>query len=109
MRLSDGHPVTYQYVTRRHLLCEVFGILQPGGSISLHMLTGNSSLTVPHGTLPGPASYVMHAPALGELLTDLAVAGFKDVQLTKVGLRPCFTHDGVELRETMIRAQKPAA
>ena len=83
--------------------------MQPGGSISLHVLTGSSPRTVPHGTLPGPASYVTHAPALGELHTDLAVAGFKDVQLTKFGWRPCFTHEGVELRETMIQAQKPAA
>jgi len=108
VHLRGSFNAAHQAEARRHFLGEVFRILQPGGSVSLHMLTGSRPLTVPPGTLPGPASVVTHAPGLGELLTDLAAAGFQGVQLTKYGSRPCFTHHGVELRETMVRAQKPA-
>src|SRR5262245_2012583 len=92
VHLRGSFNAAHQAEMRRQFFDEVFRILQPGGSVSLHMLTGNASLTFPLGTLPGPASYVTHAPALGELLTDLAVAGFKEVQLTKYGSQPCFTH-----------------
>ncbi len=107
VHLRGSFNAAHEGATRRRFLAEVFRMLQPGGSVRLHILTGGAPLSLVKGTLPSPASYVTHVPALGELITDLAAAGFSDVQLTKYGSRPCFTHDGVELRETMIRAQKP--
>jgi hypothetical protein len=94
---------------RREFLADIFRILAPGGVVSLHMLTASKTLTLARGTLAGPASYVTHTPALDELLSDLTALGFQGAQLTKYGSRPCFTHDGAELRETMLVARKPAA
>jgi hypothetical protein len=93
--------------SRHVFMAEVFRILQGGGTVSLHMLTGSEAIAIPHGTLPGPASYVTHVPALDELLTELTAAGFEAAQLTKYGSRPCFTQDGIEMRETMLVARKP--
>jgi catechol 2,3-dioxygenase-like lactoylglutathione lyase family enzyme len=105
LRGSFNTPHTRQ--TRRQLLGEVFRILSPGGAVALHMLTGNKDLTTPPGTLPGPASVVTHVPSLEELLDDLLASGFEGIQLTKYGSRPCFTHSGTELRETMLTARRP--
>ena len=91
---------------RSRFLKEVSRILSPAGKVMLHMLTGDMALSSPRGSLPGPASYVTYAPALAELLAELEQAEFEHVQITKYGSRPCFTHDGVELRETMLEAQK---
>jgi catechol 2,3-dioxygenase-like lactoylglutathione lyase family enzyme len=91
---------------RRQFLGEVFRILRSNGSASLHMLTGTQSLSLAPGSLPGPASYVTHVPTKDELVADLRAAGFGDVRVTKHGERPCFTHDSVEMRETMILARK---
>src|SRR5262249_11262944 len=79
------------------------------GAVSLHMLTGSGERTLKFGALPGPASYVTFVPTLENLVDDLVDAGFQSVQITKLGARPCFTLEGVEMRETMIAAQKPAA
>jgi hypothetical protein len=92
--------------SRRRFLGEVLRVLRSGGSASLHMLTGTQALSLARGTLPGPASYVTHVPSKDELVAALRVAGFSDVQVTKHGERPCFTHDSVEMRETMIVASK---
>ncbi len=94
---------------RRQTLAEVYRILGPGGTASLHMLTGSAERTLKFGSLPGPAAYVTFVPTLVDLLDDLLRAGFQSVQITKLGARPCFTHDGAQMRETMIAAQKPVA
>ncbi|HEY2414954.1 MAG TPA: ArsI/CadI family heavy metal resistance metalloenzyme [Pirellulaceae bacterium] len=104
LRGSFNQPHTAE--SRRQFLSEVLRILRSGGSTSLHMLTGTQSLSLAHGTLPGPASYVTHVPTKDELVADLQTAGFSDVQVTKYGERPCFTHNSVEMRETMIVARK---
>jgi catechol 2,3-dioxygenase-like lactoylglutathione lyase family enzyme len=104
LRGSFNQPHTPE--SRRQFLGEVLRILRSGGGTSLHMLTGTQSLSLAHGALPGPASYVTHVPTKDELVADLQAAGFRDVQVTKYGERPCFTHNSVEMRETMIVANK---
>jgi hypothetical protein len=99
----------HEPTSRQQLLAEVFRILVPGGTVALHILTGNKSLTLSPGALPGPAAAVTHVPALEELLRELSQAGFEGAHLTKYGSRPCFTYAGVELRETMLAANKPAS
>jgi catechol 2,3-dioxygenase-like lactoylglutathione lyase family enzyme len=91
---------------RRRFLGEVRRILAADGVASLHILTGSLAITMARGALPGPASYVTHAPTVEELLTDLKSAGFQQTEVTKLATKPCFTHEGVELRETMIAARK---
>jgi catechol 2,3-dioxygenase-like lactoylglutathione lyase family enzyme len=93
---------------RQMFLGEVFRILEPGGQVICHMLTGNQAITIAKGALPGPASYVTQVPALIELLGSLSAAGFEQPRMIKHGERPCFTHAGVEMRETMLAARKPA-
>lgn len=105
--LRGSFNVPHAAEARRQLLAEAFRILQPGGTVLLHMLTGERSQSLPFGTLPGPASYVTHIPARVELLQDLTAAGFEAAELTKLGAKPCFHLAGDELRETMIQAHKP--
>ena len=92
---------------RRTFLVEVLRILRPGGMVHLHMLTGSRDRELSKGTLPGPASYVTFVPALDQLLADLRDTGFDEIKLTKHGSEPCFVHDDIEMRETMIEASRP--
>lgn len=86
---------------------EIQRILQLGGRVHLHMLTGQQACDLAFGTLPGPASYVTHVPELQRLLSDLAAASFGEIEVTKHGEAPCSSHGGNEMRETMIVARKP--
>jgi catechol 2,3-dioxygenase-like lactoylglutathione lyase family enzyme len=108
VQLRGSFNATHGSAIRGQFLAEVFRILASGGTVSLHMLTATSELTFPAGTLPDPASYVTQALPLDQLLDDLKAAGFESPQLTKYGARPCFAHDGVKLRETMLTVRKPA-
>jgi hypothetical protein len=92
---------------RQRFLGEVFRVLAPGGNVMCHILTGTRSLSLEKGTLPGAASYVTHVPGFDELMADLKGAGFQTPELTRHGAKPCFTHAGVEMRETMLVARKP--
>ena len=56
--------------------------------------------------LPGPAALVRHVPSIGVAAQAFAEAGFSGVQYLKVGKSPCFTVDGVEMRELQLSATK---
>jgi len=108
VRLRGSFNAPHATEDRQRFLIEVFRVLAPGGTVLLHMLTGGKTLTMPPGTLPGPAAFVTHVPAIEELLNDLKTTGFEEAELTKYGSRPCFKHGATEVRETMIVARKPA-
>jgi hypothetical protein len=89
------------------ILGRTFESLRPGGAVLAHVLTANRPLER-MSELPGPASRVGYVPTEREVLDALAEAGFVGLRLTKFGESPCFVLGGVELRETMLRAWKPA-
>ena len=94
---------------RRQLLNELMRCLKPGGKIHLHVLTASGIVDREKIDLPGPAAAVKQVPHLDELHSALHSAGFVQQRLTKYGAAPCFEIEGVELRETMLEAYKPAA
>jgi catechol 2,3-dioxygenase-like lactoylglutathione lyase family enzyme len=88
------------------VLSEVRRILAPGGQVLIHCLTAASEAPQPL-ELPGPAAVVKRAPVDAELLSALESAGFHAIELTKFGSGPCFQVEGIEMRETMLRAFQP--
>src|SRR6185295_2042601 len=59
------------------ILAEVRRILNPGGQVLLHVLTGNKPLPPDAKlSLPGPAAAVRQVPVAQSLLDSLTAAGF---------------------------------
>jgi arsenite methyltransferase len=83
-------------------------VLIPGGRVLLHQLTADRPFADRVPALPGPASVVTEVPVDRELLSWIEDAGFAQIRLVKFGGSPCFTADGVEMRETIIEALRSA-
>lgn len=86
-------------------LTEVHRALRPGGRLAMHVLTAHRPL--PAGmqlALPGPAAVVQRVPTLGQLTSALEASGFCRITFEKLGETPCFTIDGIEMRETKLSA-----
>jgi catechol 2,3-dioxygenase-like lactoylglutathione lyase family enzyme len=92
--------------TRTKLLREALRVLRPGGRLFVHTLTGDRPLAGPP-SLPGPAALVQFVPVVEDLLGEVARAGFHGLRLAKYGASPCFTQNGVGMRETQLEAFKP--
>jgi catechol 2,3-dioxygenase-like lactoylglutathione lyase family enzyme len=91
---------------RGDLLAESWRTLRPGAPIYLHGLAGDR----PGGSapkLPGPAAAVQYVPAAGDVIDDLARAGFVGMQIEKLSETAYFVVDGVAMRELRIVAHKP--
>lgn len=81
--------------------------LASDGRITVHNLTAESPVEGNTLDLPGPAAYVKEVPTREELLGWLVDAGARDIQIEILRSQPCFTRNGVELRETLINAVGP--
>lgn len=92
---------------RERLLGEARRVLRPGGRLFVHVLAGESAVSLPG--LGGPAAAVQAVPAEGEPLDALERAGFTGLRLLKYDARPCFVRDGVAMREMQLEAFAPAA
>ncbi|HEY2252258.1 MAG TPA: hypothetical protein VGH74_14390, partial [Planctomycetaceae bacterium] len=90
------------------ILADARRTLQPGGKLRVHVLTADRPLAG-ELSLPGPAARVKHVPVDRELFTALEDAQFTGLTLTTFRSAPCFKIGDVEMRETMIVCQKPAA
>ncbi|MGH7226429.1 MAG: class I SAM-dependent methyltransferase, partial [Gemmataceae bacterium] len=92
----------------RHILSAARRALRPGGSLVVHTLVADRPF--PHGLpqLPGPAGRVQRIPLENEPLQAVEQAGFVGLHLTKFAAGPCFEHDGVQMREMLLSASKPA-
>lgn len=90
----------------RAFLQRIVARLKPGGTLSLHCLTGDRPVTEALN-LAGPASVVSQVPVLKSLLEDLEAVGLERIRLTKYRGKACFTVGEAALRETMLQARKP--
>jgi hypothetical protein len=104
--LRGSFNVPHSAEQRTNLLAEIARVLEAGGTLRLHMLTGQRAIDLGRGTLPGPAGYVTHVPSREQLLADLASAGFESIELENFDAGPCFTHEGVAMWETLMAAHK---
>lgn len=89
---------------RAKVTAEAARVLKPGGRLFVHVLTGKEPVDSPD--LPGPASVVRHVPPESEPTRLLADAGLTDVRFLKLGDKPCFVRNGVEMRKTQVEGRK---
>ena len=90
----------------QQFLVEVRRVLKPGGSVLSHAL-GASAPLADRPQLPGPAALVEHAPVESAAVGAFASAGFTNIEITKLGQKPCFTVGSVEMREMKLTGYKP--
>jgi catechol 2,3-dioxygenase-like lactoylglutathione lyase family enzyme len=103
VRLQGSFNVPLAAPDRVRLLAEARRALKPNGRVLLRVLTGDREMLAPN--LPGPAAAVQFVPTKDELVGLVEAAGL-GVKLTKYGDPPCFTRDGVAMRETHIEGWK---
>lgn len=89
------------------LLSELHRVLKPAGKLHLHLLTASGELGDRELRLPGPAAAVRQVPRDESFLARLCAAGFANVRYVYRATSPCFTIDGIELRETRLELDRP--
>jgi catechol 2,3-dioxygenase-like lactoylglutathione lyase family enzyme len=92
---------------RGTLFAEIRRALRAGASLHIHGLAGDRAVT-PSPRLPGPAAAVEFVPAAADVVQELAGAGFVEVRITTLSVKPPFVQAGVPLREVRIEARTPA-
>lgn len=107
VRLSGTMNADLSSAELARLRKEVFRILTPGGTVSLHGLAADKPFPNGLPKLPGPAAVVQKIPTEADVLSWLEEAGFVDMRITKLSPAPYFQHDGVEMRELRAAAVKP--
>jgi SAM-dependent methyltransferase len=85
------------------ILAEARRVLKPGGKIVVHALVGNRPLPGRPG-LPGLAALVQYLPVDTDVLESLRHAGFAAAYYERLGNVPCFSVNGVEIREMRLWA-----
>lgn len=86
---------------------EIWRVLRPGGTVHVHNLVASRRFASGTPQLPGPAAVIEYVPLEDEILCDLEQAGFESLRFDKLGDQPCFTFEGVELREMRLSGGKP--
>lgn len=92
--------------TRQGLIAEIYRVLRPGGSVSIHGLVADRPFPG-DPQLPGPAAMVRYIPVETETHDEMIQGGFVGLAFEKLGDIHCFRPDGVELREMRLTAIKP--
>jgi catechol 2,3-dioxygenase-like lactoylglutathione lyase family enzyme len=108
VRLRGTFNLPLEDAAKRQLLQEAARVVRPGGRVFVHVLVADQPLSAAP-QLPGPAAVVRHVPLEAEPLKLLAAAGLREIRLLKFGAKPCFTQDGVEMREMQVEGWKPVA
>lgn len=108
VRLQGSFNDKHDQVARTRLLSEAFRILKPGGTLNVHTLVADRQFPGEFPKLPGPASYVRVIPLEDDVLSAVQTRGFHRLEMAKFRSDPCFTHDGVQMRELLLTAVKPA-
>jgi catechol 2,3-dioxygenase-like lactoylglutathione lyase family enzyme len=108
VRLRGTFNMDLQEPQYSHLLAAAWRALRPGGVLVVHTLVADRPF--PHGMpqLPGPAGRVQRIPLESEPMRAVEEAGFVELHLAKFAAGPCFQHDGVQMREMLLSASKPA-
>jgi hypothetical protein len=92
---------------REKLVREAMRVLRPGGVLQVHGLMADRSFPNGTPTLSGLALLIRHINCIDEILNFLQVVGFHGVELINPKESTArFTHDGVRIGETHIRAHK---
>jgi catechol 2,3-dioxygenase-like lactoylglutathione lyase family enzyme len=86
---------------------EVWRVLRPGGRVHVHNLVADRPFANGTPVLPGPAAVIKHVPLEDETLREMEQAGLESVKYDKLGDHPCFTFEGVEMREMRLSGSKP--
>jgi catechol 2,3-dioxygenase-like lactoylglutathione lyase family enzyme len=94
-------------VEKESLVSEARRILRPGGRLFVHVLVGDRAVAAPQ--LGGPAAVVQFVPHRDGPPAVVERAGFRDIALLKFDAHPCFTADGVAMREMQLEAFTPTA
>ena len=90
---------------RSMVLKEARRVLRPNGRLLLRILSGTE--THPNPVIPGYEAYVKYVPAKDEVVGLLSKVGLEGIRLLKYDPTPCFTIDGIAMRETHIEAFNP--
>ena len=102
VRLRGSFNVPLAENEQQLLLEEAKRVLKPRGRLFVRILAGDQ--THPSPNLPGPAAPVRYVPAKDDIMALISKAGLTGIRLLKYDDKPCFTVDGVAMRETHIEA-----
>ena len=106
VRLRGTFNARLDDATRGLLMAEVRRVLRPGGRIFVHVLAGETAVTMPG--LGGAAAGVQVVPQEREPLDALEQAGCVGLRLLKYDAGPCFVREGVAMREMQLEAFMPS-
>ncbi|MCU0713007.1 MAG: VOC family protein [Pirellula sp.] len=91
---------------RTAVLVEAKRALRPSGRLLLRILSGSAEH--PNPVIPGYEDRIQFVPAKDELVALLSKVGLEGIRLLKYDPTPCFTIDGIAMRETHLEAFCPA-
>lgn len=102
VRLRGSFNVPLAENEQQLLLEEAKRVLKPKGRLFVRILAGDK--THPSPKLPGAGAPVRYVPAKDDIMALISKAGLTGIRLLKYDDKPCFTADGVVMRETHIEA-----
>jgi catechol 2,3-dioxygenase-like lactoylglutathione lyase family enzyme len=107
VRLRGTFNLAIDRARQEQVIAEARRVLKPGGRIYFHVLTAERPFAG-HPDLPGPSSVVEHVPVDSDVVQLAEAAGFERVRLLQLDAKPCYTRQGIDMRETQIEAWKPS-
>src|SRR5262249_47521427 len=106
IRLEGSINAPPDAANRAALFADALRALRPGGTAYVHGLAGDQQ-GPPNPSLPGPAAALKHVPATADVVSELARAGFVEIQIEKLSEQAYFVVGGVSMRELRVMARKP--
>lgn len=88
------------------ILQEAKRVLRPKGRVLMRILSGTQQHRDPK--IPGYEERIKFVPAKDDIVGLVSKVGLEGIRLIKYDPKPCFTIDGIQMRETHIEAFTPA-